>query len=682
MVSRLYLAFTVFFLSAIIGESIQAQSPKGITSVQHEEKKSSLSSSDFAKARTYFSKGELLVEAKPDSALQLFQSALKTLSSSGASDESLKAQIYAGMGHLFFTQSVFLESISNYQEALLIAKKIENPHFEALWMLRMGEVYHLAGRKNEAVENFRNALGLFEEQADSLRIAEALGFIGYYYEKESAYDDALSYQKRAQLILEGINAEKQLAKIYDNIGSIYEDLDEYDTARIYFEKSYNLNKKYEQWVYLARNLNDLGDARRGKGKYEEAIEYTKKALKLAQEHNIAYEEKMAYYDLGKTYVKIQRFEEAYAYMKKAYLMHTEIYEDENQNRLTQMQALFEVQKKDKQLLAGEAEVQRQRLLTNSFIAASLLILLLAFVLYRSNRTKHKKNIALHTQKESILKQNEALHDSNLKIEEQRNEIEEKNRQLTGSIRYALTIEKAILPRDSKFTDFFSEFFVLYKPKDIVSGDFYWTAKAGNNIFAAVVDCTGHGVPGAFMTMIGNTLLNKIVNRDNIYDPARILYELREDVEKALQQSETDNRDGMDMSLCRITIPENEEDLKLSLAFAGAKLPLLIYRSKEKEAELLKGDRASVGGILTKRGDFHTKNTELSRGDVLYMFSDGFSDQNNVSREKVGSRKFRDLLTKGANLPLTDQHRRLSDFLQTYTIGTDQRDDITVMGIRL
>ncbi len=264
-------------------------------------------------------------------------------------------------------------------------------------------------------------------------------------------------------------------------------------------------------------------------------------------------------------------------------------------------------------------------------------------------------------------------------------IKAKNENIKASIGYAQTIQKAFLPLKKEIDKDF-ENFVLYHPRDIVSGDFFWYAKENENTddemsFVAVVDCTGHGVPGAFMSMIGINLLNEIVRVKKIYEPQQILDLLNIGITKALKQKETDNDDGMDVCLCKIEKRKNKEN-KIPVTFAGAKRPLAYFDKEEKVINVIKGDIYSIGG----QRDYHTsyKQTELSfnSGDMIYMTSDGYVDQNNSQRKSFTSKKLFEILKDVASLPEKEQNEKLEAALVEHSEGQLQRDDITLLGIRL
>ena len=262
----------------------------------------------------------------------------------------------------------------------------------------------------------------------------------------------------------------------------------------------------------------------------------------------------------------------------------------------------------------------------------------------------------------------------------KNLIQESSVRIMDSLRYAQTIQEAILPTQDMFENSFDDSFIFFKPKDVVSGDFYWLREIDGRTFIASVDCTGHGVPGAFMSMIGSRLLNEIINEANVLEPAKILDELHNRLKTALKQDETKNDDGMDVSLCRIDALE-EDTLEREIVFAGAKRHA-VWISRG-ESHILKGDKKSIGGWRkSKKRPFIQLQMTAKKGDALYLFTDGITDQNNVAGAKYGSKRLHQLLNQNADFDMSEQKTILEEDLARHQGNQKQRDDITLIGIRL
>jgi serine phosphatase RsbU (regulator of sigma subunit) len=257
-------------------------------------------------------------------------------------------------------------------------------------------------------------------------------------------------------------------------------------------------------------------------------------------------------------------------------------------------------------------------------------------------------------------------------------VESKNKNILDSIRYAQTIQKAFLPSEHRLREAFREHFVLYRPKDVVSGDFYWMCqpeKAGP-LFVAVVDCTGHGVPGAFMSLIGNNALNLIVENKKITNPPEILKMLEVEVRHSLSRENDRNDDGMDICLCRVD--HNAQ----SIVFAGAKRPLFVLDEQGK-IQMYKGDKISIGGIQkSDEKQFSGQNVPYNKGWAYYLSTDGYVDQCDEKRQKIGTIRLHVALRESAALSLDEQKSYLENLLDEHSQGSEQRDDISMLAFRL
>jgi serine phosphatase RsbU (regulator of sigma subunit) len=261
-------------------------------------------------------------------------------------------------------------------------------------------------------------------------------------------------------------------------------------------------------------------------------------------------------------------------------------------------------------------------------------------------------------------------------------LREKNEQILDSIRYAQQIQESILPHPDALAAALPEHFVVFRPCHIVSGDFYWCHRGGGRVFLAVVDCTGHGVPGAFMSMIGGSLLRGIVVERGVTDPAEILRLLNAGVRETLQQDAERPvaQDGMDVCLCVL----DESDG--SLEFAGAKRPLYLVRpgsGGDGELVEVKGDRASIGGRQREEvRTFTRQSLRAQPGDMVYLTTDGYADQNGSSGRRFGAERFRTLLRSVAGLSPSRQREALLATLDGHQGDEKQRDDITIVGVRV
>jgi serine phosphatase RsbU (regulator of sigma subunit) len=265
----------------------------------------------------------------------------------------------------------------------------------------------------------------------------------------------------------------------------------------------------------------------------------------------------------------------------------------------------------------------------------------------------------------------------LELIHQKREIESKNRDLTDSINYAQKIQSAFLPEIKYIKEILPNSFIVYKPKDIVSGDFYWAKKSGNKIYLACVDCTGHGIPGAFMSLIGFSMLNEIVNsKEEVKNPANILNELELKVNEALssKQYHTQSKDGMDVGLCCFDLD------KMEITYAGALRPLIIV--SDNNIMEIKGDRFPIGGGSSYvKSPFKSHLISINKGDSFYMYSDGYPDQFGGPKDKkYMNKKFKSYLANQSKLTAEEQAKNLETELQSWKGKNEQVDDILIMGV--
>ncbi|HAS44653.1 MAG TPA: hypothetical protein DCS93_29505 [Microscillaceae bacterium] len=293
------------------------------------------------------------------------------------------------------------------------------------------------------------------------------------------------------------------------------------------------------------------------------------------------------------------------------------------------------------------------------------------------------NEELRAQKEEIFTRNEELRQSQEELEAQRDyiakrneELIKKNTQIHQSIKAAQNIQQALLPSQHLFAENFKEYFIFFRPRDVVSGDFYWLNKTDDALWLAVADCTGHGVPGAFMTMLGKSLLERLINIKGVQTPAEVLQKLDEEVIRTLRQKETNNRSGMDIILLKIT-----KNKTVNVQYAGAKNSLYVV-DKHQDITVYKADRISIGGVKRRADEFTNQTVKITRGSTLFLSTDGYEDQNDVERKPFTRGALRTLLQEIGTLTADRQCELMAETLATHMEGTEQRDDILVVGVRL
>jgi serine phosphatase RsbU (regulator of sigma subunit) len=286
------------------------------------------------------------------------------------------------------------------------------------------------------------------------------------------------------------------------------------------------------------------------------------------------------------------------------------------------------------------------------------------------------NKKLNTANVEIEKANTNILVRNKEIEEQKNELEISHKKIIHSVNYAKRIQSAMLPTSDLFNEYFEEHFIFYRPKDIVSGDFYWAKKLDDILYFAVADCTGHGVPGAFVSVLGISLLNEIVAKNRDYNTAQILDELRTSIKTSLKQKDikSDSKEGMDIALCTINLKTNE------MQFAGAYNPLYIIRRDELVE--IKADRQPIA-IHRKEKEFTNHIVRLQKEDLVYLFSDGFIDQfGGDSKEKFKTKRFKNLIIENSNKTLLEQYQIIEQTFDNWKTDAKQIDDVAILAVKI
>lgn len=303
--------------------------------------------------------------------------------------------------------------------------------------------------------------------------------------------------------------------------------------------------------------------------------------------------------------------------------------------------------------------------------------LITAVLFDRARVKAKKE--LESKNISLIETQEELNQNIEELTATQEELFRKEKEINNSIKTALTIQEATLPHEDKLKSILQNYFIVFKPRDIVSGDFYWANQFESKKIVAIVDCTGHGVPGAFMSLIGKMILDNITKIQDIHDPSKILELLHHQVHTVLRQHETGNTDGMDVVLISI---EELDDERTKIVYAGAKNKLMYYSSTENKILEIKGNRYGIGGNQKDKLSFDNHEITLKKGSIVYLSTDGFRDQNNPAREKFGSKRMEKLLLSTTTIEMPYLAEKIESELEDFMAKAKQRDDILLLGIKI
>jgi serine phosphatase RsbU (regulator of sigma subunit)/tetratricopeptide (TPR) repeat protein len=598
-----------------------------------------------------------------DSALYYFNEAIDNIKK--IPDERQLISAYNDIIPVYNILGQYKESIKYGFLALELSEKKHDSTGIAKSLNNLGKAYYYKGEYNNALRYYSQSLNLKENIVDKKYISSVLNNIGLVYlkkginEDKSYFDSSLSYHRIALNYRREINAEKDIAESYINIGNIFSEMNNYREALYYYRLGEIIFDKLGNESGLSALLFDIANMHVKNNDLDLAISNYRKSIEIAQKIDNPGLLKVIYFSIAKAYASKEDFRNAYKYSNKYNILSDSIYKLESNKQITEISTNYESQKKENILLKHNTEIKLSELRRNRIILFISLIIIIAISVLVLVLVRSMKNLKKTTQ---------LLVDQNFLIT-QKSDI------ITDNLNYAKIIQTALLPSHSDFKTLFQNSFILFMPKDIIGGDFIWYKNINDTKIFALIDCTGHGVSAALMSVIGNTLLNKIIVEEGRTEPAEILYKLDASLKPLLNRGAETSciMDGMDIALCSI-----KNDI---LTFSGSFMPIFIISNGNET--IYKGTRYLIGGsIFENKCGFTNETIILKKGDHIYLFSDGYYDQ-------FGGETFRPLKFKNFQNMLVDNHHLSMDkqkqYFQKYIIDWigdyEQLDDITLVGIR-
>ncbi len=629
--------------------------------------------------------------------------------------KSGKGRCMHNIGYSWMMKSDYDSAMKYVQLSISIFNELKIPTMQLAAYNTLGSIYLETSRYDKALEAYLNVQRIAEAENNSRGLVSALNNCGLLYSEMKRFDLALTNLKRAIKVAEEAKDERGTASSLINIGKIYGDMAVYDSVIYYNELALEVKREMNDKSGIATCLDNIGQANLMMGKNDLALLKINEAAKLQEEIGDKRGAIISIINMGDIYAAIEKKQDAIASYKLAYnnslklgttdlasksaddlsgiyaaqgdfksafsfksiyaSLRDSILNEESNKNIAEMQTRFETEIKDKtiallnkdkalqetEIREKKAEAAKRESQRNVFIVGFVLVFALALFILWGYREKRKSNLAL-AQKNEL--------------------IEEKNKNITDSINYAQRIQKAMLTSDAYLKKNVPDYFILNKPKDIVSGDFYWASKTvDGKLFFFTADCTGHGVPGAFMSLIGVSLLNEIVIEKGKRATNEILEMLREEIIRSLNPDDGGNdlnmgvMDGMDGVLFMF----DEKNKKLE--FSAANNPLWIVR--EGSILIFPADKMPIGKYQGDPKPFSINNFDLQKGDIIYTFSDGFPDQfGGPQGKKFKYKQLQELILANASFPLSTQKENLNIRFEEWRSGLEQVDDVLVVGIRV
>lgn len=582
------------------------------------------------------------------------------------------------------------------QEGLRVAKKINFTRGIIIAYNALGATYCDMGDYNDALDLHMEGLNNAEKYGDPKLTGTALMNISLVYNSIKDTANSTAFLERAILEYEKVNYEQGLAAAYINLGGQYFEIDHLEQSTICFQKALALGRKSGKAEILGHAYSGLALCWADSGLFELAHKYIDSAFAVVTELSDSYvfakvqanvatllvlekkyleaedayleamtpfreigvrEEVLIFYmELSNICNLTNRPQEALEYWKKYMTLKDSLVNEDVLEHQRNLEALYESEKKKQEieLLTTKGNVRQWFLV--AIVVCFVVLVFLTFMLYKRNQ--FRKN----TNRETAL-QNSLIH--------------EQTREITDSISYASRIQEAVIPDITQLSKHFTDAFVLSKPKDIVSGDFWWCTEKNGKFFLAGADSTGHGVPGGFMSMLGSVFLFEIITENGVTSTAGILNSMREKVISTLNRSGSGKgvKDGMDMVMC--TFSENNRKLEFSCAMN----PLWVVRGHEVIE--YRADKFPVGEYHGEVKSFSLQTHHGEPGDMVYIFSDGYADQfGGPAGKKMKYKQFREILCRVAHLSCDEQHRILSERFAEWKGAHEQVDDVLVIGIRI
>ena len=621
-------------------------------------------SQDTTVVLTYFELINYYYLSDPDTAIIICKKA--EMISERLNYQHGKSESYAWLGYLNQGKGNIALSLEYSNKSLNNFRKIGDKKATGTALGNIGFIYKEQGMLIEALDYYNRSIKLYEEIGYQQGLSSAFGNIGDIHEKQGKIIEALEYHNSSLKIDEEIGSKKGIATSLTRIGMIYYNQGKVKEALDYYIKSLTIQTQIGDKKGIAICLNNIGIIHNDKGELKEALEYGQKSLTISEEIGFPDNISQASSLLSEVYQKQGNGMKALEMYKLYNQMHDSIHSQEIQKAAAQQQAKHEYEKQrtiddaenEKLLAIEQEEKEKQKILTAAIaIGLGLVVIFLVFVFNRLKATR-KQKIEIEQQKEVV----ELAHD----------ELEEKNQEIMDSIIYAKRIQSAILPQIKVVKEYLKESFILYKPKDVVAGDFYWMEQKNGKVFFAAADCTGHGVPGAMVSVVCNNGLNRSVREHGLTIPGEILDKTREIVVKEFKKSEEDVKDGMDIALCSI------EGMKLQ--YAGAYNPLWIIRNGEIIET--KANKQPIGQFEQPE-PYTTHSFDLEKGDGIYIFSDGYVDQFGGERgKKFKAKAFRELLLSIQDKAMEEQKASIDKTFENWKGDLEQIDDVCVIGVRV
>lgn len=515
------------------------------------------------------------------------------------------------------------------------------------------------------------SLEIYKSLNDTDGLLKIYNAIASYYvdrlhdEKQSRqyFDSSLLYFNKGIDLAKNSKLFDNLGKIYGNLGDLFYIDKDYKTAKFYNEKSIEIHRKLDDSSSLIMGYLNLGLCDLQTNDMQSAISKFKLIYNYTIRHDVKDVQILVLKALADSYYKLGKYKEGYDYYEEYVKLKTEVDKQAYSTNISNLQGNYSLEKAEANVeqLKQTNEIQELKNKKNTYFIFALLGLALIVIVVAS----------------MLFKQNKQKQIANTLLTERNHIIAEKKQEIDNSIQYAKGIQQAILPNIQELTNHFSQSFIYYKPKDVVSGDFYWFSKVEDDFYCIAADCTGHGVPGALMSIIGIDKIVQGIFEKKIESPGLILSFLNQQIKQVLKQHSDASKqmDGMDLAILKFN------KLLTEVEFSGANRSLIFIR--DKKIIEYKADKMAIGGFTPNEQEFTTTKIALQKNDSLYIFTDGYADQfGGDSGKKFMSKNLKDLLISVSDQPSNEQEQKIEFAFNDWKKSHEQVDDVLIIGIKI
>lgn len=578
-------------------------------------------------------------------------------------------EVLIAESNIYYDQGEYSQSLNKSLEAYKVFAELSDKSGMAQALINSGNVHRSTRNYDKSINEYERALNLAIEVGNLKLQATCFNNMSNSYADKEDFDRSIEFLQKAKDINEKLGDRSAVARVLNNLGATYFSMQNYDSASEFFIQALELRKQIGDKRGQASSLANLGSVHIEKGDFDKGIEYLTRALEIARSISAVELEINIYESLSEAYDSKGDYKKSLEYYRQYSSMKDSLFDQDFSESIADMRARYDVEKAEAET---RAQAQQKKIITWSAVVGGVLLVLILVVLWNRALIRKRANVRLNQQKEQIESKNAALNEAY-------QQIELKNKDITDSIRYAKRIQDAIVPEMEFRQHFGANGFVLFKPKDIVSGDFYWMAAVSEElVLFAAVDCTGHGVPGAFMSLVCSNLLSQAVKEHGIIQPHLILNDVNQRLSQTLRQREDESRvrDGMDIALCAWNKKAQQ------VYFSGAHNPLWLLRRGELHE--YNADSIAVGYSDDENsGKFNEHQIKVEPGDRLYVFTDGFADQFGGDKgKKFKKSRLRDLIISMQNEPIQHHRAILDAQLQNWMQGHWQVDDVLILGVEI